>query len=80
MMYEKAVLFKNQTTAEKILQTDDVAKIKAFGRTVQNFDDKVWQRKEKELSTMAYQRNSARILSLPKNWKRQGKKSLRSVL
>ena len=47
MMYEKAVLFKNQTTAEKILQTDDVAKIKAFGRTVQNFDDKVWA-KERE--------------------------------
>ena len=42
MMYEKAVLFKDQTTAEKILQTDDVAKIKALGRTVQNFDDKVW--------------------------------------
>ena len=42
MMYEKAVLFKDQTTAEKILQMDDVAKIKALGRTVQNFDDKVW--------------------------------------
>lgn len=47
MMYEKAVLFKDQTTAEKILQTDDVAKIKALGRTVQNFDDKVWT-KERE--------------------------------
>ena len=42
MMYEKAILFKDQTTAEKILQTDDVAKIKALGRTVQNFDDEVW--------------------------------------
>lgn len=47
MMYEKAVLFKDQTTAEKILQTDDVAKIKVLGRTVQNFDDKVWV-KERE--------------------------------
>ena len=47
MMYEKAVLFKDQTTAEKILQTNDVAKIKALGRTVQNFDDKVWT-KERE--------------------------------
>ena len=47
MMYEKAVLFKDQTTAEKILQTDDVAKIKALGRTVKNFDDKVWT-KERE--------------------------------
>ena len=47
MMYEKADLFEEQTTAEKILQTDDVAKIKALGRTVQNFDDKVWT-KERE--------------------------------
>ena len=45
MMYEKAVLFKDQTTAEKILQTDDVAEIKALGRTVQNFDEKVWVKK-----------------------------------
>ena len=42
MMYKKAVLFKDQITAEKILQTDDVAEIKALGRTVQNFDDEVW--------------------------------------
>ena len=44
---EKAILFKDQTTAEKILQTDDVAEIKALGRTVQNFDDKIWT-KERE--------------------------------
>ena len=47
MMYEKAVLFKDQTTTEKILQTDDAAEIKALGRTMQNFDDKVWV-KERE--------------------------------
>ena len=47
MMYKKAVLFKDQTTAEKILQTDDVAEIKVLGRTVQNFDEKVWV-KERE--------------------------------
>ena len=33
------------TAAEKILQTDDVAEIKALGRTAQNFDDKVWVKK-----------------------------------
>lgn len=49
MMYEKAILFKDQTTAEKILQTDDVAKIKALGRTVQNFDDKVWAKEREEI-------------------------------
>ena len=47
MMYKKAVLFKNQTTVEKILLTDDAAKIKSLGRTVCNFDDKVWA-KERE--------------------------------
>ena len=47
MMDEKAVWVKDQITAEKILQTDDVAKIKALGRTVQNFDDEVWA-KERE--------------------------------
>ena len=49
MMYEKAVLFKDQTTAKKILQTDDVAKIKALGRTVQNFDDKVWVKEREDI-------------------------------
>lgn len=49
MMYEKASLFDDQTTAEKILQTDDVAKIKALGRTVQNFDDKVWAKEREEI-------------------------------
>ena len=42
MMYEKAILFHDQETAKKILQTDNVAEIKALGRTVQNFDDTVW--------------------------------------
>ena len=80
MMYEKAVLFKDQTTAEKILQTDDVAEIKALGRTVQNFDDKVWTKEREGIVYRAYQRNFARIRSLPKSWKRQEKKLLRNVL
>ena len=42
MMYEKALLFQDQEAAEKILQTDDVAEIKALGRNVRNFDDKTW--------------------------------------
>lgn len=41
MMYEKAVLFHDQKTAEKILGTDDVAEIKDLGRTVHNFAGKV---------------------------------------
>lgn len=42
MMYEKALLFQDQEAAEKILQTDNVADIKALGRSVQHFDDKIW--------------------------------------
>lgn len=37
MMYEKALLFQDQETAEKILQTDNVAEIKALGRSVKHF-------------------------------------------
>ena len=62
MMYEKAVLFKDQTTAEKILQTDDVAKIKALGRTVKNFDDKVWT---KEREGIVYQGVSEKFRQNP---------------
>lgn len=39
MMYKKAMLFQDRETAGKILQTDDVAEIKALGRGVRNFDD-----------------------------------------
>lgn len=42
MMYEKVLLFQDQEAAEKILQTDNVADIKALGRSVQHFDDKIW--------------------------------------
>lgn len=34
MMYEKALLFQDHKTAEKVLQTDNVAEIKALGRAV----------------------------------------------
>lgn len=49
MMYEKAILFHDQETAKKILQTDNVAEIKALGRTVQNFDDTVWGQSREEI-------------------------------
>ena len=49
MMYEKAILFHDQETAKKILQTDHVAEIKALGRTVQNFDDTVWGQSREEI-------------------------------
>ena len=49
MMYEKALLFQDQETAEKILQTDNVAEIKALGRSVKHFDDKIWIKVREEI-------------------------------
>ncbi|MCC2254113.1 NADAR family protein [Ruminococcus sp. CLA-AA-H200] len=49
MMYEKALLFQDQETAEKILQTDNVAEIKALGRAVRYFDDKIWIKAREEI-------------------------------
>ncbi|MBD5085397.1 MAG: NADAR family protein [Clostridiales bacterium] len=42
MMYQKAVLFHDTGIASQILQTDNVGKIKALGRSVQNYDDTIW--------------------------------------
>ena len=42
MMYKKAECFKDKDTAEKILATDDVAKIKALGRLVANYNESYW--------------------------------------
>ncbi len=42
MMYQKAVLFHDNEIAQQILETSDVGKIKALGRSVKNYDDFVW--------------------------------------
>ena len=42
MMLGKARLFQDKVAAEKILASDDPRKIKKLGRSVQNFDDKLW--------------------------------------
>lgn len=42
MMYSKAMVFEDMSTAAKILNTVDVAKIKALGREVRNYDDVIW--------------------------------------
>ena len=49
MMYEKAILFQDYQTAEKILSTDDVAEIKALGRMVQHFDEEIWREKREKI-------------------------------
>ncbi len=42
MMHQKAVTFGDMETAEAILSTDNVGKIKALGRSVRNYDDTRW--------------------------------------
>ena len=41
MMYQKAVLFQDKEIAQQILETSDVGKIKALGRSVKGYDDLV---------------------------------------
>ena len=42
MMYTKAVVFGDIEIAKHIHSTDDVAKIKALGRSVKNYNDSHW--------------------------------------
>ena len=42
MMYKKAVTFKNYDIAKEILNTKDPATIKELGRSVTNYNDKLW--------------------------------------
>lgn len=42
MMYQKAVLFGDLITAEKIMKTNHTGKIKAYGRSVSPYNDKEW--------------------------------------
>ena len=43
LMYAKAMLFKDDDVAKKIMATNDVAKIKQYGREVRDFVDKTWE-------------------------------------
>lgn len=42
MMYKKAKCFNDDKIACEILETSDVARIKALGREVSNYDDNTW--------------------------------------
>lgn len=43
MMYQKAILFKDQNKAFEILNEIDPKKIQELGREVKNFDIKIWE-------------------------------------
>lgn len=42
MMHQKALTFHDHTTAAAILATDNVGKIKALGRSVENYNEMLW--------------------------------------
>ena len=42
MMYRKAITFGDTETAQAILSTDNVGRIKALGRSVPGYSDTVW--------------------------------------
>lgn len=42
MMYQKAVLFNDSDVAGQILGTSNVGKIKALGRAVKNYNERMW--------------------------------------
>lgn len=62
MMYRKAMLFKDKETANKILKTNDVRYIKELGRSVRNFDEKIWvQYREEIIYTGLYAKFSQNV-------------------
>lgn len=42
MMYQKAQTFRDFEIAQKILKSNDVAQIKAYGRQVSNYEEVIW--------------------------------------
>ena len=49
MMSEKAALFGDNETREKILSIDDPANIKELGRKVKGFDDSTWMKNREKI-------------------------------
>lgn len=43
MMHSKAMLFGDEETARKILETESPKQVKALGRSVKDFDSQLWQ-------------------------------------
>ncbi len=42
MMYQKALLFEDREIALQIMETSNVGEIKALGRSVKNYEDRIW--------------------------------------
>lgn len=52
IMYYKAKLFNDRNAMSEILETSNPKKIKAIGKTVQNFDDKIWKENVLDIVTL----------------------------
>ncbi len=57
MMYQKANCFGDTKIAEKILETTDVAQIKALGRKVSNYNEQSGMESDRLLFTMDFVQN-----------------------
>ncbi len=44
MMYQKAMLFDDETVAKQILETDDTYEMKSLGRLVHHYNDALWRK------------------------------------
>ena len=62
LMVQKAWLFKDFATAEKILDQQSPAEHKRLGRTVKNFDDDVW---DENFMTILHKGTSAKFNQNP---------------
>jgi len=58
MMFHKAIVFLDINTAEEIMATNTVRKIKNLGRKVENFDEKIWKFYR---SQIVYEANKAKF-------------------
>ena len=61
MMHQKAVLFHDADTAQEILRTENVGKIKALGRSVKGFENIVWNGMRQPVVYRGLLENSARM-------------------
>lgn len=76
MMYQKAMLFGDAETAEKILKAETPDEQKQLGRLVKNFDKEIWDQHARDI---VYQGNYYKFTQNPHLWnvlERTGKKEL----
>lgn len=51
LMYEKAILFKDQKTAQRILEAKTPKEQKALGRLVKNYNENIWSKNREKIMT-----------------------------